>query len=358
MKNFQIHSYRTIEMIEIEPEIKKIPCPFGFPDYKRGVSVNVSSWARKVVVFIRQRSIKVLVLKMLKGWNKIMFCCWAVYSFMPWLIRDLEEMSYEQLKVTERHLAGDGIALATDRNEYAPGDTVLLTMANHTEIELGYPLEGSPGGLYSLIAALESEAVFGGYRKELGAFSIAPGDSKTVALKIPETADSGQYAVRTSYSLYDWGPGGHDLKISAPEKRIKVLGPPPPPVPREGTVEMIDEHKAEVYLGEKTYVEAVMGNAPLELHFHLPEGVGYARVAGSSLNSYEKHAEYLYFKMQDGQPVSGSNVTPKSPAKVSFEMDIDRDDAGSHGLLMRYQEWVADKKPMLFKIVIEMDVVY
>ncbi|AGL00569.1 hypothetical protein [Desulfoscipio gibsoniae] len=272
---------------------------------------------------------------------------WVVYSFMPWLIRDVEEMSPKQLEVTKRHLAGNGIALSTDRNEYVPGDTVLLTITNHTKIEL----EHQPGGFHFRIDILRA-------RTESEAFSISPGDSKTVSLKIPKTADPGQYIVLASYQHIDWAPGGNDLIISAPKKQIKVLGSPPPPVPREGRVEMVNDHKAEVYLGEKTYVEAVMGSTPLELQFHLPEGVGYARIEGTSLNSYENHAEYLYFKMKDGQPVSGSNVPPKIPARVSFKMDLDRDAADSYGLLMRYQDWVADKKPLLFKIVIEMDVVY
>lgn len=275
---------------------------------------------------------------------------WAVSSFMPWLIRDVAEMSLEQLEVTKRHLAGNGIALSTDRNEYAPGDTILLTLTNHTEIELKYNRKDYKM-LSFRIDILRT-------RTETEPFSIAPGEAKTVALEIPETADPGQYTILAGYKHYDWAPGGNDLGINAPEKQIKVLGPPPQPIPREGRVKMVNEHQAEVYLGEKTYVEVVMGNKPLELHFHLPEGVGLARLEGTSLNSYENHAEYLNLKMQDGQPVSGSNVPPQIPARVSFKMELDRDAAYSYGLLMQYQDWVGDKKPLLFKIVIDMDVVY
>ncbi len=275
---------------------------------------------------------------------------WAAYSFMPWLIKDVEEMSFEQLEATKRHLTGNGIALSTDRSQYAPGDTVLLTITNHTKIELEHKRNDSKM-LFFRIDILRTQS-------DQEAFSIPPGDSRTVALEIPGTADPGQYTVLAGYQHIDWGPGGNDLIINAPGKQIKVVGPPPPPVPREGRVEMVNDHKAEVYLGKKTYVEAVMGSAPLELHFHLPEGMGYARIKGTSLNSYEQHAEYLYFRIKDGQPVSGSNVPPEIPAKVSFEMDLKEDAAESYGFLMRYQDWVTDKQPLLFKIVIEMDVVY
>ncbi|MBE0465895.1 MAG: hypothetical protein IBX71_01545 [Candidatus Desulforudis sp.] len=277
---------------------------------------------------------------------------WAVHGFTPWLIRDIEEMSLEQLDVTKQYLTGHGIELSTDRTEYAPGDTVLLTMTNHTRMKL----EHQPEGFHQKMLTFWIDVLRAQSNQE--AFSIAPGDSRTVALVIPKTADPKQYAVQAQYRHLDWVPAGNDLIVSAPEKQIKVVGPPPLPVPREGWVEIINDHKAEVYLGEKTYVEAVMASAPLELRFHLPEGVGYAQIEGTGLNSYENHAEYLQFKTKDDQRWSGYNVPPEIPARVSFEMDLDRDAADSYGLVMQYQDWVGDKKPLHFKMMIEMNVVY
>jgi|GEM_PF-6773541 len=132
----------------------------------------------------------------------------------------------------------------------------------------------------------------------------------------------------------------------------------PPPVPAEGRVEQHSENHVKVYLGKKTYVEAVMGAKPLELEFILPKGVGYAKIKGTSLNIFEKHAEYLWFKIKNGQPSSGSNTPPEISAEVYFNMKLDRDAADSYGYVMKYQDWVGNKKPLRFEIMIEMDVVY
>ncbi|AGL00499.1 hypothetical protein [Desulfoscipio gibsoniae] len=90
----------------------------------------------------------------------------------------------------------------------------------------------------------------------------------------------------------------------------------------------------------------------------MPEGVGYAKIKGTSLNTYEEHAEYLWFVTENGQPVSGSNTPPEIPAKVLFKMELDRDAAVSYGYVMKYQDWVGNKKPLRFQMMIEMDVIY
>lgn len=275
----------------------------------------------------------------------------VVNQYFPWIIKIINEISYEQRDVTKRHLIADGIEVATTQQEYAPGDTVLLTIHNNTRIELEYHPTSFHKVLNFGIDGLRTKSCE-------KAFTVAPGNAKTVSLVIPATADPGQYRVGASYVHMDWAPGGEDLVIRTPDKYIEIAGPPPLPIPDEGQVEQHSENHASVYLGKKTYVEAVMGAKPLELEFILPEGVGYAKIKGISLNTYEKHAEYLWFKVKNGQPSSGSNVPPEIPAEIHFNMELDSDSATPYGYIMKYQDWVKDKKPLRFQIIITMDAVY
>lgn len=257
-----------------------------------------------------------------------------------------------QKEILLKQLIADGIKISANREEYVPGDTVIFTIQNNTRLELKYQPTGFNQEMLNFgINGLKA-------RSKETAFSIVPGKTKKAAMIIPETADPGRYQIYANYIYMDWAPGGEDLSVTSPEKFIKITGPLPSPVPRKGRVEQKDKNHVLVYLGEKTSVEAVMGNKPLELEFFLPEGVGYARIKGVSLNSYEKHAEYLWFRMTNGKSVSGGNIPPDIPARVNFEMDLDREAATSYGFVMKYQDWVGDKKPLRFNIFIEMDVIY
>lgn len=63
--------------------------------------------------------------------------------------------------------------------------------------------------------------------------------------------------------------------------------------------------------------------------------------------------------MKDGMLSSDCNTSPEIPAKVYFNMElVDSGEDISYGYIMKYEDWVENKKPLGFQIIITMDVVY
>ena len=161
----------------------------------------------------------------------------VISQYFPWAIKEIHEMSYDQRSVTKEYLIADGIEVTTAQQEYAPGDTVLITIHNNTRIEFEY----QPTGFHQKALNFGVDGLITKSNEE--AFIIAPGNAKTVSLIIPATADPGQYRIGANYVHLDWAPAGEDLRIEAPDKYIKIVGPPPPPIPAEGRVEQHSERR-------------------------------------------------------------------------------------------------------------------